>query len=218
MLKTDSQLQSDVTAGLQLQPNVNAAHIGVTAQHSVVTLCGHVPHYIEKTVTESTAKGVSGVKGVANEIEVKLHGSNGLSDEEIAEAAVRAFRWDYEVPADQVKVIVDHGNVKLEGIVEWQYQKDAAKRCVQYIVGVISIDNLVIVQPIVKMADVRKDIEDAFLRSAELDARRIGVVTEDGIVTLSGNVSIWAERDQAVAAAWGAPGVILVKDELLVNV
>lgn len=217
MIKTDSQLQSDVLAGLQWQPKVNAAHIGVTAQHNVVTLSGHVAHYVEKTVAEETAKGVSGVRAVANEIEVKLHGSSGLSDQDIAEAAIRAFRWDYEVPADQVKVIVAHGNVKLEGTVDWQYQKDAAKRCVQYIVGVTSIDNLITIQPTVKMADVRKDIEDALRRSAELEARRIGVTTQDGTVTLSGDVSSWAERDLAVAAAWGAPGVNSVQDDLSVT-
>lgn len=217
-MKTDSQLQSDVMAGLQWEPKVDAAHIGVAARHNVITLTGRVAHYIEKSVAENTAKGVCGVKAVVNEIIVRLHGPSGFSDEDIAEAAVRAFKWDYEVPSDQIKITVTRGTVKLEGVVNWRYQKDAAHRCVQYILGVTAINNLITIQPKVEMANVKKGIEDALRRSAELDARRIGVMTDDGTVTLSGSVSSWVEHDQALAAAWAAPGVNSVKDELAVTV
>ena len=217
-MTSDSQLQSDVQAELQWQPSVDAAHIGVAAKDHVVTLTGQVAHYAEKAAAEKSAKGVYGVKAVANDIVVELLDSSRRTDQDIAEAAVGAMHWDFEVPTDQIKVIVKNGWVTLEGKVDWQYQKDAAKRCVQYLMGVTAVTNAVTIKPTVKWIDVKNKIEEAFRRNAELDARRIGVVTHNGTVTLDGSVSSWAERDEAVTAAWGSPGVTSVNDKLTVVV
>ena len=213
-MKTDAQLQSDVLAQLKWQPKIDAAHIGVAAKHNVVTLSGQVAHYNEKAAAEDTAKGVYGVKAVANEIVVELSGSYRHTDQDIAEAALSAMKWDSEVPTDKVKVIVKDGWVTLEGTADWQYQKDAATRCVQYLMGVKAVTNEIAIKPTVKWIDVKNAIEDSLKRNAELDARRIGVTTSHSTVTLTGNVSSWAEHDEAVSAAWGAPGVTSVKDEL----
>ena len=215
-MTSDFQLQHDVQAELQWQPSVDAAHIGVAAKDSIVTLTGQVAHYVEKTAAEDAAKGVYGVKAVANDIVVELLASSRRTDQDIAEAAVNAMNWDFEVPTDKIKVIVKNGWVTLEGNVDWQYQKDAAKRCVQYLMGVTAVTNLIAITPTVKWTDVKSKIEDAFRRNAELDARRIGVDTYNGMVTLNGSVSSWAERDSAVMAAWGAPGVTSVDDQLAV--
>jgi osmotically-inducible protein OsmY len=213
-MTSDSQLQGDVLAELQWQPNVNAAHIGVAAEENVVTLTGQVAHYAEKSAAGAAAMGVYGVKAVANDIKVEMAGSSRRTDQDIAQAALSALNWDVEVPVDKIKVVVKDGWVTLEGKVDWQYQKDAAKRCVQYLIGVTSVSNLVTIEPQVKWTDVRREIEDAFRRNADLDARRIGVATHAGTVTLNGTVSSWSERDEAVTAAWGAPGVAAVNDEL----
>ena len=196
-MTSDSQLQSDVQAELQWQPSVDAAHIGVAAKDHVVTLTGQVAHYAEKAAAEKSAKGVYGVKAVANDIVVELLDSSRRTDQDIAEAAVSAMHWDFEVPTDQIKVIVKNGWVTLEGKVDWQYQKDAAKRCVQYLMGVTAVTNAVTIKPTVKWIDVKNKIEEAFRRNAELDARRIGVATHNGTVTLDGSVSSWAEHDEA---------------------
>jgi len=216
-MTNDSQLQSDVQAELQWQPNIEAAHIGVTAKDSIVTLTGQVTHYVEKTAAEDATKAVYGVKGVANDIVVELLDSSRRTDQDIAEAAVSAMQWDFEVPNDKIKVIVKNGWVTLEGNVDWQYQRDAAKRCVQYLIGVTAVTNLISIEPTVKWTDVRNQIEEAFRRNADLDARRIGVNTHNGTVTLNGSVSSWTERDEAVMAAWGAPGVTSVNDQLAVS-
>ena len=216
-MTSDSQLQGDVLAELQWQPNVNAAHIGVAAEENVVTLTGQVAHYAEKSAAGAAAMGVYGVKGVANDITVEMVGSSRRTDQDIAQAALSALNWDVEVPVDKIKVVVKDGWVTLEGKVDWQYQKDAAKRCVQYLMGVTAVSNLVTIEPQVKWADVQHEIEDSFRRNADLDARRIGVATYAGTVTLSGTVSSWAEREEAVTAAWGAPGVAAVNDNLTVS-
>ena len=215
-MKTDSQLQKDVLAELKWQPSLNAAHIGVTAKDNTVTLTGQVEHYMEKIAAQNAAKGVYGVQAIANDIKVELPGSNSRTDEDIAAAALNALTWDIEVPNDSVKVIVSNGYVTLEGNVDWHYQKDAAERCIQYLMGVKAVTNSLHIKPTAKWTDVTHNIEAAFRRSADMDARRIAVETHDGKVTLSGSVSSWKERDEAVIAAWAAPGVTSVNDKLAV--
>ena len=215
-MKTNLQLQSDVQTELKWQPSVNSAEIGVAAKDGVVTLTGQVAHYTEKTAAADTAKGVYGVKAVANDISVELPGSSRRTDADIAAAALSAMKWDFEVPEDKVKVVVRDGRVTLEGTVEWQYQKDAAERCVRYLMGVLVMTNSIGIKPRATVAGVKGKIEDAFRRHAHLDARRIAVETLDGTVTLSGTVSSWSERDDAESAAWAAPGVNCVDDQLVV--
>jgi osmotically-inducible protein OsmY len=215
-MKTDSELQSDVLQELKWWPSVNAAHIGVAAKDGVVTLTGQVAHYAEKATAEDVTKGVYGVKGTANDIIVELIGSAKRTDQDVATAALNALKWDYEVPEDKVKVVVKNGWVTLEGTVDWQYQKDAAARCVRYLMGVIAVSNNVTIKPSVKWIDVKTKIEDAFRRNADIEARRITVGTHDSKVTLSGSVASWAESDEAVSAAWAAPGVTSVRNDLVI--
>lgn len=216
-MKTDSELQSDVLQELKWWPSVNAAHIGVTAKDGVVTLTGQVAHYAEKVTAEDVVKAVYGVKGTANDITVELSGYGKRTDQDVATAALNALKWDYEVPEDKVKVVVKNGWVTLEGTVDWQYQKDAAGRCVRYLMGVTAVSNNVSIKPSVKWIDVKTKIEDAFRRNADIEARRITVGTHDGKVTLSGSVASWSESDEAVSAAWAAPGVTSVHNDLMIS-
>jgi osmotically-inducible protein OsmY len=216
-MSNDSQLQSSVLAELKWRPSVDSAHIGVTADDGIVTLTGQVHHYAEKLAAEDAAKEVFGVKGIANDIKVETAGSLTRSDKDIAEAAADALKWDYEVPDDKVKVVVKEGWVTLSGNVDWQYQKDAAYRCVRYLLGVVGVTNNVSIKPSTKWIDVKTKIEDAFRRNADLDERRISVVTNDGRVTLTGTVRNWSERNAAVSGAWAAPGVTWVEDDLVIS-
>jgi len=213
-MKTDTQLQSDVLNELKWRPHIHAAYLGVSARDGVVTLTGEVSHYAEKAAAESATKAVSGVRGLANEIHVVLPNSHKQTDEDIARAILNAWRWDHEVPAEKLKVTATEGRVTLEGMVDWQYQKDAAARSARYIRGVSALLNLIDVKPKAKWSDVTAQIEAAFRRRADLESRRISVTTREGEVTLMGNVASLAERDEAIGAAWAAPGVSAVKDEL----
>ena len=215
-MNNDSLIQANVLEELKWRPSINAAHIGVTAYDGVVTLTGKVTHYAEKTTAEDATKGVYGVKGVANDIEVEMLGSHKKNDTDVAVAALNALAWDYQVPNDQVQVVVKNGWVTLDGTVDWQFQKDAAERAVRHLAGVAAVSNQIALKPTAKWIDVAHKIEDAFRRNADLDARRIKVRTASGVVTLTGSVASWTERNQAMWAAWSAPGVTSVINDITV--
>ena len=216
-MSNDTLLQTRVLAELKWRPSVDSAHIGVTADDGIVTLTGQVQHYTEKLAAENAAKDVFGVRGIANDIKVEPEGSLKQSDKDIATAAIGALKWDYEVPDGKVKVVVNDGWITLDGTVDWQFQRDAADRCVRYLLGVVGVTNKISIKPSAKWIDVKTKIEDAFRRNADLDARRISVVTSDGRVTLTGTVRSWSERDAAVSSAWAAPGVTRVEDDLVIS-
>jgi osmotically-inducible protein OsmY/prolyl-tRNA editing enzyme YbaK/EbsC (Cys-tRNA(Pro) deacylase) len=216
-MKTDSILQQDVIDELAWEPSIDAAALGVTAEDGVVTLSGHVPSYAEKWNAEHVAKRVVGVRGVANEIAVRLPGTSARSDSDIARAALSALEWDVWAPEQRIVVTVNDGWVKLEGTLDSQHQKLAAERVVRPLTGVKGVTNLLKVTPIVQPAEVSTNIAAAFQRSAVLDARQIQVETHGNRVVLRGNVRVWDEREAAERAAWAAPGVAAVDNQIMVQ-
>lgn len=214
-MKTDSQLQRDVLDELSWEPEVDHAHIGVAANQGVVTLTGHVPSYLQKIAAERAAKRVKGVKAVAEEIEVRFAFDPKTSDDEIAARIVQLFNWDISVPDDRIQVKVEKGYVTLTGEVDWNFQKTAAKAAAGRISGVTGVYNAVTVRARVSAGDVRERIMAAIKRSSALDAASIDVTVEGGTVKLRGNVHGWNERRIAENAAWAAPGVTKVKDQIL---
>src|SRR5437870_6939262 len=183
-MKTDSELQRDVMDELRWEPSVNAAHVGVAVKEGVVTLTGHVSSYAEKYAADRAAKRVQGVRAVANELDVKLPDSSRRTDQDIAAAAVQALKSNTQVPADQIKVSVSDGWVKLEGEVEWDCQREAAESAIRNLPGVTGISNLIRVKPYVMPADLKAKITDAFKRNAETDARRIKIEVQGSKVIL----------------------------------
>jgi osmotically-inducible protein OsmY len=216
-MKTDSELQKDVMAELKWVPSIDAAEIGVAVKDGVVTLSGNVDNYKEKWDAERAAERVFGVAAVAEEIKVRLPGSSSRTDEEIARAAADALKWNMQVPHDRIKVQVQNGWLTLKGEAEWQYQKDAAGDAVRNLMGLLSVSNEITVKPTVQAVDVKSKIERALQRNALLDARRISVEAESNKVILNGNVRTWIEREQAQWAAWAAPGVSEVQNNIRIG-
>jgi osmotically-inducible protein OsmY len=216
-MKSDSELQRSVLDELLWEPRVNAAYIGVAVKDGVVTLSGHVPSYAEKCAAEQAAKRVSGVQAVANELDVKLPDSSKRTDEDIATAAVNELKSNTWVPADRIKVTVSNSWIKLEGEVEWEYQKEAAENSVRYLAGVTGVSNLIRVKPKVAPTELKTKIEDAFRRSADRDARRVKVEVQGSKVILRDRVRSWMERREAERLAWSAPGVSEVENQIVVT-
>ena len=160
---------------------------------------------------------IYGVKAVANELEVRLPGSSRRSDEDVAAACVNALKFNALVPDEKIKVGVDHGWITLDGEVEWQFQRNTAENAIRYLIGVTGVTNSIRVKAPALPSDVKTKIEAAFKRSAELDARRVSVKAHDGKVILHGNVRSWTERQEAQRAAWAAPGVTQVENEITVT-
>ena len=213
-MKTDAQLQTDVTDELAFDPAVRHTDVGVIVRDGVVTLTGSLPSLAEKHAAEDAARRVAGVRGLAVEIEVRLLPQDERPDAELAGAALHALEWSSQVPVDAVLATVERGHVTLTGEVAWSYQRVAAERAVRGLLGVRGVTNQVHVKPSVSAAKIEKGIHDALARHAERDAQRVQVLVQGSKVTLSGSVHSWSERDAACTAAWSSPGVAVVVDEL----
>ena len=215
LIRTDEEIQKDVLAELKWDAQVQPNEIGVAVKDGVVTLTGWVDSYLKKWAAEDAAHRVSGVRAVANEIEVKL--ATERTDADIAAAAVRVLEWDSLVLADKIKVTVSKGWVTLRGEVEWQYQKEDAERIVRRLSGVKGVSNLITIKPSVTPAELKEKIEDALVRDAEIDADRITVEVQGGKAILKGTVRSWAEREAAERTAWSAPGITSVDNRIQVE-
>ena len=217
MSKSNTQLQQDVLQELKYEPSVNPSEIGVTAKDGIVGLTGNVKSYAEKYAAVHAAERVAGVKAVTDELKVDLPAFHVRNDEDIARAAVNGLQWDVWVPADQIKVKVDNGWITLEGEVDYKYQQSAAENAVRNLTGVRGVSNLInLKKPAVLPSEVKVKIDEALRRAAAVDADRIKVSVVQDTVTLKGTVSSWAERQAAENAAWSAPGVWTVEDDLVV--
>lgn len=210
----DKTLKQHILDELEFEPSIDAADIGVAVENGIVTLSGHVGSYAQKTKVEEVVTRVRGVKGFAEEIEVRYPGEKSTADDVLAKRASDLVRWNAFIPNETVIVKVQKGYVTLTGKVEWQYQRDSAYRAVRDMEGITGVHNMIEVVPRATVSDVKARIENALKRNAELEAEAIKVSVVDGKVKLEGRIKAWAERGIAERAAWAAPGVRQVEDRL----
>ena len=216
-MSSDSQLKQAVLDELSWEPSVDAAHVGVTAHAGVITLSGHVTNYAHKQAAEKAAGRVKGVTAVAEEMEVVLPDEIHRSDEDIAAAAADRLFWDSIVPKDHLKVTVEKGWVTLSGDVDWHFQREAAERDVQRLMGVCGVSNEIGITPTVTASNVRDDIEQALHRSWYYDPNSIKVSADCSRIKLTGIVTTWNARQLAGSTAWSAPGATAVTNDISVR-
>lgn len=214
--KSDGQLQRDVMDELEWEPSVDHADIGVAVTDGVVTLSGYVKTYPEKIAAEKATRRVAGVQAIAEEIKVHFASEPKMADHEIAKRLLDMMAWTVSIPTEKVKVKVERGWVTLSGMVDWDYQRKEAFRAASRVTGVAGVSNLIEVKQHPAPADVKDRIVSAFKRQADLDAAGVTVTTEGGTVKLGGKVKAWAERGVAERAAWSAPGVTRVEDNITI--
>lgn len=215
-MKTDRQLKKDVEAELEWDPSINAAHVGVAVEDGVVTLTGHLCTFAEKLGVERAAKRVAGVRGVAVELDVKLEPHHRVSDAEIAAAVQMAFKWHALIPEDRIHFTVEKGWVTLTGMVDWEHQRHNAEAAVRPLTGVLGVVNKIRLRERETPDYVAHRIHDALARYAEDEATHIEVLVDGATATLRGTVNSWAERGVVQHAAWSAPGVQRVINDLKV--
>lgn len=217
-MKSDDDIRRDVETELKWDPDIHGADVAVTVKDGVVTLTGFVRSYAQKWQAERDAKRVSGVRGVANDIEVRLPNHDERPDPEIAREAVQAIRNALPYSGEKITVTVRAGWLTLEGEAEWHYQRERAEAAVRRVRGMKGVTNLITIKAKVATTVVKSQIEDALRRSAETDAKNVTVEVDGDKVVLRGQVRSWAERQDAERAAWRAPGVREVQNLISIKI
>lgn len=216
-MKSNEDLQRDVQNAIKWEPLLHAAEIGVTAIDGVVTLTGTVDSYAKKTEAEEAAKKVSGLKALVEKIEIKFSSTWKKDDNELATEILNALKWNWEIPSEDITVKVENGWVRLEGHVQWNYQREAAKKAVKNLSGVLGVTNDIKMKSETTDNIEKKGIEDALTRNWSISEQDIDVKVLGNNVTLNGTVDSWYQRDEAGRIAWNAPGVWSVNNELVVE-
>jgi osmotically-inducible protein OsmY len=216
-MKTDAQLKIAVTSELEWDPSINATNVGVAVKDGVVTLTGHLDTYAEKHAIERAVQRVDGVRATAVELDVKLSPSHQRSDSEIAAVAESAFKWHALIPAERIRVKVEKGWVTLTGEVDWEYQRRNAEKAVRPLTGVVGVSNGITLKQQIAPANISNRIREALTRQAQREANNVEVTVSGSTVTLTGKVHSWAERSAVQGAAWSAPGISAVVNNLRIG-
>ena len=216
-MRSNEELQKDVQDAIKWEPLLNAAEIGVTVKDGVVTLSGIVSSYAKKMEAENAAKSVSGVKAVVEKIIIDFGEVVTIDDNKIADEILNAFKWNWDIPNNTMKVKVEDGWVTLEGVLEWNYQKEAARHSASKQLGVRGVVNEVLVRSESGDEVEKKDIELALARNWSVSTQNIMVRVSGNRVTLTGTVESLYQKDEAARIAWNAPGVWNVDNELAIE-
>jgi osmotically-inducible protein OsmY len=212
-MKADELIRGNVIAELAYDPRLTGSQIDVNVVGGVITLTGHVTSYAQKIAAETAAQRVRGVRAIAANLHTLPSGNVEHDDQEIAKRIANVLTWSANIP-NQVQAVVDHGWVTLSGDVEWNYQRQNAERAARSLDGVVGVSNNIAVRTVAATNDIHSRITGALVRSAKVDAEAVRVAVNGATVTLSGSVPTWHEREAAEEAAWSAPGVMEVRNEI----
>ncbi|MBS0421254.1 MAG: BON domain-containing protein [Proteobacteria bacterium] len=140
-MKTDAELEQDILSELRWTPDIDTTDIALKVHGGVVTLTGFASAYRVKLAVEDAVKRTPGVRGIANEIQVRDSMDNAPSDPEIAREAVATLARILPGLRDSLKVIVHQGHLTLEGSAPLYFQREQAESVLKSLDGVKSIIN-----------------------------------------------------------------------------
>ncbi len=213
-MKTDAQIQQDVTSELAWDAAIDATKIDVTVKDGLVTLGGQVINYSEKWEAERAAQRIAGVKALV--VKLVVAPLDTRTDADIARAAESALAWVSYVPKNTIKIQVENGWITLSGTVTWDYQRQNVATAVRYLTGVKGVSDEITIQPDAPSTQIKADIESALERGFDSEDQDVAVSVSGRNVTLSGTVTSWWQRDLARNAAWNATGVQHVTDHMTI--
>jgi osmotically-inducible protein OsmY len=212
----NDRLRAEVAAELSWDPRVDSADITVSVALGRVTLHGTVTRFRQKREADCAARRVHGVTAISNFLEVHIPDQDRRPDADIRADVGQALALNDIVPAT-VQASVNAGLVTLSGVAAWQFQRDEAELACAAVPGVMGVDVAISLRPAPGDGDIERAISAAFGRSARLDRFELSVDSPfPGMIVLSGTVGSWAERDDAVALAWSAPGITDIDDRIAV--
>jgi osmotically-inducible protein OsmY len=217
-MRNNADLQKDVQDALKWEPLLNEAEIGVIVKDGIVTLYGIVDSFTKKSEAETAAKNVAGVKAVVEKIEVRFGDDlKNNDDNDIAKEVINAWKRHWEIPQEKLKVKVENGWVTLEGELDGNYQREAAKDTIKNLLGVTGVSNNIVIKSNTHDQIEKQQIEKAMKRNWSINDKNIDVQVSSQKVTLTGTVNSVYQKEQATRIAWNAPGVMTVDNELIVE-
>ncbi len=220
-MKTDKDLYEDIKEKLDFEPGIDSQNLTYSAYNGIVTINGTVRSYLEKQAVKHTIYNVAGVKGIADETVIESKSVLKPSDKDIVTAAIHILDWDATLAGSDIKVTSEKGVVILNGVVPWYFQKRNAEQAIRYLDGVVYINNLIVVKPVLAIGttpEVKEKIKREFERHALIDARSISVEIVGAVITLKGHVQSWAEYKEASHIAWSIPGVSQVDNQIKISI
>ncbi|TFF37496.1 BON domain-containing protein [Mucilaginibacter psychrotolerans] len=215
-MKNDRDLLKNIQDAIKLDPTLKSAAVMVQVHEGMVTLSGVVKRYLDKIHTENITKSIDGVKAIVEHITVEIASNDEVADEEIAKNVLAYLKLNW-VPLDRIKVKVEEGHVTLDGEVCHNFQKQDAKKSVGSVAGVKVFTNNLVIAPETAAALEKRTIEHALLRYSATVDQNIRVNIEANTITLNGTVQSYYQKEEAEKIAWNTPGVMLVKNELIVG-
>jgi osmotically-inducible protein OsmY len=216
-IPSDSQIREDVLRELRQDTRLRDKQIAVEVNQYVVTLTGTVASASEHIAAQEAVQRAPDVFAVVNSLEVRIPAGT-RTDAEIAQEVQSALEWDVMIPHERIRSTISNGWVALEGSVDFLHERAGAERYVRRLAGVRGVYNQIEVNPQeAKPENVLEAITQELRRRAQREADGLRVSLNDGVATLSGQVSSWEEERAVVIAAGQAPGVEVVRDQLRIS-
>lgn len=221
-MKVDERIRNDIQEEIAWDPRVKTTDIGVTVKNGAVRLTGTVASYAERYAAEAAAKRVKRVHAVAEDIEVFLPTDDQVTDETIATRISNLLEWNVVIQDPDIQAEVRNGYVTLTGEVDWHFERESIKNQIIHMYGVRGVDNRVTISkktptPAASARDIKYQIARALHRNADLEKSNIDIAVDGDRVTLSGEIKANYEKALIETAAWSAPGVYHVVDDLRVR-